>query len=159
MQRSTLVLQGALRGSVYPQNSTGRGGIAYLLPLELCSARQRPAAGALNLVCEYLCLISVYPVYPLARCGLRYQKSLQEFFLGSGNAQKFFHINSLCNCFFVLPHLSLRKVSQECSTFSQRGKPVHTEIAQYSVWHIITRPRNSGYCWLFLRLSLLILIY
>ena len=61
------------------------------LPWELNSASQRQAARGLD--CASICALSVYFVHPLARCVLRYQKSLTEIIFGSGNTQKIFHIN------------------------------------------------------------------
>lgn len=49
------------------------------LPGELYSDQ---VAIASNCVCEYLCFISVYFVHLLARYVIRYQKSLEEVFLG-----------------------------------------------------------------------------
>ena len=46
-----------------------------------------------------------------------------RLFFGSGNAQKFFHIN-YGNCFFTLCHFGSWKVSQQCSTFGEWGKSV-----------------------------------
>ena len=42
-----------------------------LLPWKLDGASQHHVATALKCVCEYLCFISIYFVYPLARCVLR----------------------------------------------------------------------------------------
>lgn len=58
----------------------------------LHSASQHQATRALSCIHEHLCFILIYFVHLLERCSLRYQKSLREVILGSGNAQKFFHI-------------------------------------------------------------------
>lgn len=47
----------------------------------------------LRTVCEHLCFISVSLVHPLARCVLRYHKSLRGVFFKYGNPQDFSHIN------------------------------------------------------------------
>lgn len=42
---------------------------------------------------EHLCFISICFAYPLARCVLKYWKSLREVFLGSRHTQNMFHIH------------------------------------------------------------------
>jgi len=80
-------------GSARPEHR-GKSGPIELLPQEIHSTSQYPVARALNCVCEHLCFVLIYSVHPLARCVLRYQKSLKEVILGgSRNAQTFFHIS------------------------------------------------------------------
>lgn len=43
------------------------------------SASQQQVAAALSHVCEHLSFISTHSIHPLARCVLRYRKSLREF--------------------------------------------------------------------------------
>ena len=48
-----------------------KSGPTKLLPRELHSASQHPAAVSLNCACEHLCFISIYFVHPLVRWVLR----------------------------------------------------------------------------------------
>lgn len=58
---------------------------------ELHSAAQPQAAVALSRVYEHLCFISIYFMHLLARCVLRYQKSLRGvIFLGLGTLKTVF---------------------------------------------------------------------
>ena len=54
------------------------------------SASQRPAARALNFVCEHPGSISTHSVCPMARCVLRYQKSLRQVISGVWECSQFF---------------------------------------------------------------------
>lgn len=56
---------------------SSEGGPLELLPRELHSASQHPANMALNYIWEHLCFVSTSFMHPLARCNLRYQKSLR----------------------------------------------------------------------------------
>jgi len=58
-------------------HSNSERGAPQRLPRELHSASQPPAPRALNCVCEHVCFLLVCSVHPLARCVLRYQKSLK----------------------------------------------------------------------------------
>lgn len=78
-----------------------------LLTRELHLASQHQTATALNCVCEHLCFILIYFVHLLARCVLRYQKSLERLFFGVWEcSQFFFPCKSMVICFFTLCHLS-----------------------------------------------------
>ena len=80
----------------------------------------KPAA--LSCVCEHLCFISIYFVHLLARCVLRYQKSLREVILGVWERSTIFSIEMNGNCCFTLCHLGLGKV--EALLWESRGNLV-----------------------------------
>ena len=68
-QHSTFVSAGAITEGESTMSS--KSGRAKLIPWKLHSAPQHHAAIALNCVCEHLCFISIYSVYPLARRVIR----------------------------------------------------------------------------------------
>lgn len=55
----------------------------------LYSASQHQATIALSCVCEHHCFILAYFGHPLARCVLRYQKSLRGYFSGLEHSKNF----------------------------------------------------------------------
>lgn len=83
---------------------------------------QRSAIRALNGICERLCCISIYFVFPLARCILRYEKSLREvIFLGLGT-HKYFSIYITGNSFPDFMPLPLRKIFTGILYFRRAGE-------------------------------------
>lgn len=94
-------MRGCPRGSTHPEQGEWP---PKLLPWKLHPASQHPAATALNRICDYLWFISTYPIQPLARCVLRYQKSPKELiFSRSGNAQNFSHIHEWSLLLWFMP--------------------------------------------------------
>ena len=82
----------------------------------------------LSCVCEHLCFILIYFMH-LARCVLRYQKSLGGYFLSLWILRIFFSIWTNGNCFSALLHFDLWKVSKERSTF-RWGRGLCLDVAQ-----------------------------
>ena len=74
----------------YRGNLSRESSPAQLLLPKLHSAFQHQATRALNCICEHLCFISIYFVHLLARCVLRYQKSLGEVIFGVWERWKLF---------------------------------------------------------------------
>ena len=72
-------MQQSQHRSSTPQGSGS--GPAKLLPQEPNSASQHQAAIALNRVCEHLSFMSICFMHLLARCVLKYQKTLRELLL------------------------------------------------------------------------------
>ena len=84
---------------MHPSRETGS---AKLLPQEPHAASQSPAARALDCVYEHRRFMSISFVHLLARCVLRYQKSLRGLIVLRLGALKEFSMEVNDNCFFPL---------------------------------------------------------
>ena len=71
------------------QTMSSERGPVQLFSQELHSASQHQAARALNCVSNHLCFISIDFAHLLARCVLRYHKSLRSYFGGLGTLNIF----------------------------------------------------------------------
>jgi len=101
---------------------SSNSGAAKLLPPKLCSASQRQAAIALNRVCEHL---GFHFVHPLARCVLRYQKSLREVTFWVCECSKILSYKLMITASYVTPFW-LMKVFIGMLSFWIAGKPAPT---------------------------------